>query len=76
MHELIRTNDPVLISFAESLLRDAGLRCFVADAHMSVLEGSAGFIQRRVLVDAEDKEEAILLMRDAGLGHELRQPDT
>jgi hypothetical protein len=39
---------------------------------MSVLEGSAGFLQRRVLVDADDKDEAIRLMRDAGLGHELR----
>jgi hypothetical protein len=25
MHDLIRTNDPVLISFVESLMRDAGI---------------------------------------------------
>jgi Putative prokaryotic signal transducing protein len=74
MEELIRTNDPVLISFAESLLKDAGLRAFVADGHMSILEGSAGFIMRRILVDSDDFEEARGLMRDAGLGHELRQP--
>jgi Putative prokaryotic signal transducing protein len=74
MEELIRTNDVVLLSFAESLLRDAGLRAFIADSHMSILEGSAGFIMRRLLVDAEDFEEAANLMRDAGLGHELRQP--
>ena len=73
MEELIRTNDPVLISFAESLLKDAGLRAFVADNHMSILEGSAGFIMRRILVDSDDFEEARGLMRDAGLGHELRE---
>lgn len=73
MEELIRTNDPVLLSFAESLLKDAGLRAFFADSHMSVLEGSAGFLMRRLLVDTNDFEEAADLMRDAGLGHELRQ---
>jgi hypothetical protein len=73
MEELIRTNDPVLISFAQSLLKDAGLRAFVADSHMSILEGSAGFIMRRILVDSDDFEEARDLMRDAGLGHELRE---
>jgi hypothetical protein len=72
MEEIIRSNDLVLLSFSESLLRDAGLRVFIADAHMSVLEGSAGFIQRRLLVDAEDAEEAEEILRDAGLGHELR----
>ncbi len=74
MEELIRTNDPVLLSFAECLLRDAGLRAFIADSHMSVLEGSAGFIMRRILVDSDDFKEAVDLMHDAGLGHELRQP--
>ena len=31
MIELVRTNDPVLISFIEALLRDAGIIFFVAD---------------------------------------------
>ena len=74
MEELIRTNDPVLLSFAESLLKDAGLRAFIADSHMSILKGSAGFIMRRVLVNSDDFQEAVDLIRDAGLGHELRQP--
>jgi hypothetical protein len=39
MHDLIRTNDPVLISFVESLMRDAGIGCLVADSGMSILEG-------------------------------------
>ena len=72
MEELIRSNDTVLLSFAESLLKDAGFRAFIADTNMSILEGSAGFIMRRLLVDSADFEEAADLMRDAGLGHELR----
>jgi hypothetical protein len=72
MEEIIRSNDPVLLSFSESLLKDAGIRAFIADTHMSILEGSAGFLQRRLLVDSEDADEAEEILRDAGLGHELR----
>jgi hypothetical protein len=72
MEEIIRSNDPVLLSFSESLLKDQGIRVFIADMHMSILEGSAGFLQRRLLVDSEDADEAEMILRDAGLGHELR----
>jgi hypothetical protein len=71
MRELIRSNDPVLISFVDALLRDAGIEHFVADTHMSVLDGSIGALPRRVLVDAERIEQARRIMRDAELGHEL-----
>lgn len=74
MHELIRANDPVLLSFAESLMKDAGIHCLVADQGMSVLEGSLGMLPRRLLVDAEQADEARKIMIDAGLGDELR-PD-
>ncbi|TIX76156.1 MAG: DUF2007 domain-containing protein, partial [Mesorhizobium sp.] len=50
MIELIRTNDAVIISFVESLMRDAGIGCFVADQNMSVLDGSIGILPRRILV--------------------------
>lgn len=72
MQELIRANDPVLLSFAESLLRDAGFAPFVADAHTSVLEGSIGAISRRLLVPDDEADGARRLLRDAGLGDELR----
>ncbi len=72
MEELVRTNDPVLISFLESLLDDAGIKHFVADENMSVLEGSLGMLQRRVLVDADSLAQARRLVTDAGLAHELR----
>ena len=50
MIELLRTNDIVLISAIEALLREAGVYFFVADQNMSVLEGSLGFLPRRVCV--------------------------
>ncbi|MEM5582306.1 DUF2007 domain-containing protein [Roseibium sp. AS2] len=72
MEELVRTNDPVLISFLESILEEAGIKHFVADGNMSILEGSLAMIPRRVLVDSDQVRQARMLLRDAGLEHELR----
>lgn len=72
MLELIRTNDVVLLSFATSLMKDAGIHCMVADESISVLEGSIPMIQRRLLVLGEDAQEARRLLVDAGLEAELR----
>jgi hypothetical protein len=67
MLELLRSNDAVLISFAESVLRQAGIGCMVADQHMSVLEGSIGAFPRRLLVTDEDGPAARRALVQAGL---------
>ncbi len=72
MVELVRTNDLVLISFIETLLKQAGVAFFVADQHMSAAEGSVGFLPRRIMVDSDEQERARRLMREAGLSDELR----
>ena len=72
MEELIRTNDLVLISFVEALLKDADIDYLVADQAMSALEGMVGAFPRRILIDADEAERARRLLVDAGLGHELR----
>ncbi len=72
MRELVRTNDVVLISFIETLLDEAGLGYFVADRHMSAVEGSLGFLPRRIMVVEEDAQAARRLLSDAGLAAELR----
>jgi Putative prokaryotic signal transducing protein len=72
LRELVRTNDLVLISFIESLLDGAGLNYFVADRHMSAVEGSLGFLPRRILAPDEDWHAARRLLIDAGLSAELR----
>ena len=72
MRELVRTNDPVLVTVIEALLKGAKIPHVVLDGNMSVLEGSIGILPRRILVDTERAAEARQLLKDAGLGHELR----
>jgi Putative prokaryotic signal transducing protein len=74
MEELIRTNDLVLISFVEALLRDAGIEALVLDQNMSVIEGSLGVLPRRVLVPSDRAAEARKLLTDANVGGELERP--
>jgi len=73
MEELLRTNDVVLISFVEALLRDAGIEHFVADQNMSVVEGSLGVLPRRIFVHGDSAAEARKLLEDAGVGAELEK---
>ena len=73
MKELIRTNDAVVISFVESLMKDAGIGCLVADRNMSVLDGSIGVLPRRVMVLEEDMESARRILVDAGIANEIRE---
>jgi hypothetical protein len=75
VREIVRTNDPVLVSAIEALLMGAGIRHMILDQNMSVLEGSLGFLQRRIVVAAEQERTARDVLRDAGLGHELRPDD-
>ena len=72
MIELIRTNDAVLLSFAESLMKEAGIHCLIADEGMSILEGSLGMLPRRFLVEGDREIEARRILKDAGLEAELR----
>lgn len=71
MIELLRTNDLVLISRVEAILADSGITVFLADQHMSALEGSLSFLPRRVLVAADAAARARMALKEAGLGPEL-----
>ena len=70
--ELVRTNDLVMISLIESLLTQEGVPFFVADQHMSAVEGSLGFLPRRIMVDSQQGGRARRLLEEAGLAAELR----
>jgi len=72
LRELVRTNDAVLVSFIEALLKDRDIGHMVLDLNMSVLEGSLGVLPRRVMVEDERYHEARRLLVDAGLDKELR----
>jgi Putative prokaryotic signal transducing protein len=71
MTELMRTNDLVLISAVEAILRSAGIGCHIADQHMSAVDGSIGALPRRVLVADADAKRARSLLRQAGYGDTL-----
>ena len=82
MHELVRTNNAVLITVIEALLKSAAIPHLVLDRHMSILEGSLGMLAQRIVVEEDHWEEARQLLEEAGLAHELRlgagalKPDT
>jgi hypothetical protein len=67
MKELLRTNDAVLLSFVGHLLEEAGIRYSIADANMSVMEGSIGVLPRRILVQDDQWQQARDLLVEAGV---------
>jgi hypothetical protein len=73
MVEILRTNDLVLLSAIDAILSSDRMDFLIADQHMSSLEGSSGFLQRRVLVPADRADRVRRLLREAGFAHELSQ---
>ena len=71
MKELVRANKPALLSFVQSLLRDAEIEFILTDEHASIMDGSIGALPRRILVSDDDFEEAMRIMRDADIGDEI-----
>lgn len=66
MQVIVRTNDPVRISFLTVLLRDAGIACLVLDEHASAMDGSIGALPRRLVVADEDAAQARAVLAEAG----------
>ncbi|WP_207459359.1 DUF2007 domain-containing protein [Azospirillum sp. SYSU D00513] len=66
MREILRSNDPVRLSWLTALLADAGIEVVVFDTHTSILEGSIGAIPRRLMVADEDHADALRVLRDSG----------
>ncbi len=64
MKELLRSNDPVLLSWAEALLGGAGIESVLLDAHTSAVEGSISAIPRRLMVGDGDWSRAKRLIDD------------
>jgi hypothetical protein len=72
MVEIVRTNDPVLLGFLQSLLENANIPVFVADTHISSLHSMTGAFPCRILVPEDHAGQARRLISDAGLRDELR----
>lgn len=65
MKESLRTNDPVLLSWLMARFKDAAIEAVVFDLHMSILEGSANAIPRRVMVADDDFPRAQGILEEA-----------
>jgi putative signal transducing protein len=63
--EVLRTNDPVKLSYAQSLLRDADIEPIVLDQGMSSMYGGGlPVIRTRIMVIDEDADEAARLLAE------------
>lgn len=58
MIELFRSNDPIELSWAQSVLADEGILSHIFDYHASIIEGSIGALPRRLMVDGEEESRA------------------
>ena len=71
---LIRTMNPVTLSFAQAVLKDGGIGSFLFDVNASVLDGSTIIVRKRLMIIDDDEVEARELLEAAGIGHELESP--
>jgi hypothetical protein len=75
MKELLRTNDPVYLSFAQAVLAHAGIETHVFDHFTSAVEGSISAVPRRLMVDEDRLDAARKLLADAEPKPDDRMPD-
>jgi hypothetical protein len=75
MKELLRSNDPVLLSYVSALMEEADISFIVVDTNMSVLEGSIGALPRRILVESDRIGQARGILTEAGIGHVISDED-
>ena len=65
VREILKTNNPVELNFAQAVLKDAGIEAVVFDMNMSVLDGSMVILPQRLMVADEDEVRATALLKDA-----------
>jgi hypothetical protein len=68
MKELIRTNDPVFLTWIQAILAENGIEAVVFDQYTSAVEGSIGALPRRVMVLEDDLIRAKRLIASANSG--------
>ena len=67
MLELLRSNDPVYLSFVRHVLEEEGIGFVQLDDHMSAMEGSLGILPRRIMVSEKEIERARRVLGNASL---------
>jgi hypothetical protein len=66
LRELLRSQDPVRLSFLTALLADAGIDSLILDTHSSIMQGSLGILPQRFVVAEDDYERARRVLVEAG----------
>lgn len=67
MIEIMRTTNPVDISYVEALLTGADIFVAVFDDNISIVEGSIGLFPKRVMISEDDSDEVRRLLRGTEL---------
>lgn len=62
---MLKTTDPVVLNYAANVLEQEGIESVVFDTHASVMDGSMGFLPRRLMVLDDDFDRAQKLLRQA-----------
>jgi len=65
MRVVLKSNNPVILSYATHVLEESGIDALVFDTHASIMDGSTIMVPRRVMVADEDFNRAEKLLRDA-----------
>ncbi len=65
MQELIRSGDPVRLSFLTALLADAGIDALILDTHSSIMQGSLDILPQRLMVNDDDYARARAILIEA-----------
>lgn len=66
MREIIRSQDPVKLSFLTALLADAGIASLILDTHSSIMQGSLDILPQRLAVAQADFDQARRVLIEAG----------
>jgi len=67
MQELLRTNDPVYLSYVSHVLGEHEVEFLVLDSFTSAVEGSISAIPRRIMVADDDLAQARAALGNATL---------
>jgi len=65
MKVILKSNDPVELSWAQALIAAESIPSVVFDTHTAIVEGSIGAIPRRLMVGDDDAQRAEALLAEA-----------
>ena len=63
MRAVLKSNNPVVLSYATHVLEESGIQALIFDTHASIMDGSMAMVPRRLMVLDEDHDRADTLLR-------------